>query len=260
MLELFYNPVSIHTLSSIYYKYLSFNRTTGHPERLRSIEMKIGGRWVKQSDQQIVYDGGYVRYIHNIDPENFSCVEIILSTQMMLLDPSPPSRMWYLPYESEIPSGLVPIDGDDSLRDMWGNCDHYHRWIGRIYMQDVEFMYFEDRHGLVRPLYLLPNEIPRMSRSFDPIKLHAEAMEMHKDLNMLGDPEIGRQELHGERWYIHEQSNPYVPWDPIVKLEKGVTIRFMMKLNHLWHGYYPVNMPTPTCRIGKIFRNSMSDF
>lgn len=105
---------------------------------MRNICDRVGGRFKQDESGKVTYDGGYTRYIHHVDAEEFKFGELFYAVYKIHLRTPEPKRAWYLRYDETIPEGLRPIENDDSIEMMSFNVEETSRLVVEVYMQDCD--------------------------------------------------------------------------------------------------------------------------
>ena len=104
-------------------------------------------------------------HIHNIDPSTFNLQELMTAAILLRRENEVvPTQFWYHPHGRNWPSGLVTIDGDNHIRDMWRNVTDHDEKEAVVVMQDTAWEENPKTHALI---YALPG-----SMTCDPSSLH----------------------------------------------------------------------------------------
>ena len=167
--------------------------------------MEIGGRWFDTWVHGLHYNGGRTRYIHNIDPSTFKLPELMTAAILLRRENEVvPTQFWYHPHGRNWPGGLVTIDGDNHIRDMWRNVTDHDEKADVVVMQDTAWEENPKTHALI---YALPG-----SMTCDPSALHPTDVLNNAITEMYHDAEFGPHPrwkfvTEGQHWYV--TSNPF---------------------------------------------------
>ena len=175
------------------------------PSGRLSLIVLFGGCWFYTLVHGLHYNGGRTRYIHNIDPSTFNLQELM--TAALLLgrgDEVVPTQFWYHPHGRNWPSGLVTIDGEPELRDMWQNVTDHDEKAVVVVMQDTAW---EENKKTKAIIYELPRSMTSEPRSLDIAKILKDAItaEMYSHAQF-GPHQLWKSVTEGRSWHV--TSNP----------------------------------------------------
>ncbi len=178
------------------------------PSGRLSLIVLCGGRWFDTLVHGLHYNGGRTRYIHNIDPSTFNLQELMTAALLLRRgDEVVPTHFWYHPHGRNWPSGLVTIDGDTELRDMWQNVTDHDEKAAVVVMQDIAW---EENKKTKALIYELPGSMTSEPSSFQAADVLSDAItEMYMQAQF-GPLQLWKSVTEGSSWYVTSNPVPMV--------------------------------------------------
>ena len=110
-----------------------------------------------------------------------------------------PTQFWYHPHGRNWPSGLVTIDGEPELRDMWQNVTDHDEEATVVVMQDIAW---EENKKTKALIYELPGSMKSEPSSLKAADVLSDAItEMYMQAQF-GPLQLWNSVTEGSSWYV----------------------------------------------------------